>query len=70
MDKNRQTGNQGIEKIPVLYSVRTRIIGMAMGAIVIVGLLMLAIFSLMSSKQFKDMVVGCITISPDPTERR
>lgn len=60
MDKNRQTGNRGIEKIPVLYSVRTRIIGMAMGAIVIVGLLMLAIFSLMSSKQFKDMVVGCM----------
>ncbi len=59
MDTNRRTGNT-VEKISMLYSIRTRVIGMAMGAIVIVGMFMIAIFSVMSSKQFKDMVVGCM----------
>lgn len=43
--------------ISTLASVRARIIFMAMGAIVIVGMTMIAIFSSLSSKQFKDMVV-------------
>lgn len=43
--------------ISALASVRARIIFMAMGAIVIVGMTLIAIFTSMSSKQFKDMVV-------------
>ena len=43
--------------ISAFTSVRARIIFMAMGAIVIVGMTLIAIFSSMSSKQFKDMVV-------------
>ncbi|MDE6881898.1 MAG: methyl-accepting chemotaxis protein [Lachnospiraceae bacterium] len=43
--------------ISALTSIRARIIFMAMGAIVIVGLTLIAIFSSMSSEQFKDMVV-------------
>lgn len=43
--------------ISTLASIRARIIFMAMGAIVIVGITLIAIFNSMSSKQFKDMVV-------------
>lgn len=43
--------------ISALASIRARIIFMAMGAIVIVGITLIAIFNSMSSKQFKDMVV-------------
>ena len=43
--------------ISAMASIRARIIFMAMGAIVIVGMTLIAIFSSMSSKQFKDMVV-------------
>ena len=44
--------------IATLSSVRARIIFMSMGAIVIVGMTLIAIFTSMSSGQFKDMV-GC-----------
>lgn len=43
--------------ISTLASIRARIIFMAMGAIVIVGITLIAIFNSMSSGQFKDMVV-------------
>lgn len=43
--------------ISTLSSIRARIIFMSMGAIVIVGMTLIAIFNSMSSKQFKDMVV-------------
>lgn len=43
--------------ISALASIRARIIFMAMGAIVIVGITLIAIFNSMSSKQFEDMVV-------------
>lgn len=39
--------------ISALASIRARIIFMAMGAIVIVGITLIAIFNSMSSKQFK-----------------
>ena len=63
MEKMRQTENKekagskaGIG-ISALSSIRARIIFMAMGAIVIVGITLIAIFSSMSGEQFKDMVV-------------
>ena len=43
--------------ISTLSSIRARIIFMSMGAIVIVGMTLIAIFNSMSSRQFKDMVV-------------
>lgn len=67
MSKNGQTANRdaagagnGHEGmgISTLSSVRARIIFMSMGAIMIVGLTLIAIFTSMSSTQFKDMV-GC-----------
>lgn len=44
-------------KIPFIRSIRARIIFIAMAAIIVVGLTQIAIFSSMSRKQFKDMVV-------------
>lgn len=67
MSKNGQTANydtagsgngQTGMGISTFSSVRARIIFMSMGAIVIVGLTLIAIFTSMSSTQFKDMV-GC-----------
>lgn len=44
--------------ISAVSSIRARIIFMAMGAIVIVGITLIAIFTNMSNSQFKDMVVS------------
>lgn len=56
--KREQTNSKTELGIAVLSSIRARIIFMAMGAIVIVGITLIAIFSNMSSRQFKDMVVS------------
>ena len=44
-------------KISPIWSIRARILMMSMAAIVIVSMLQIFIFSSMSRKQFKDMVV-------------
>lgn len=58
-NRNNRNGNSKAEMgISTLSSIRARIIFMAMGAIVIVGITLIAIFTNMSSRQFKDMVVS------------
>ena len=57
-EANNRRVDHGLDMgIATLTSVRARIIFMAMGSIVIVGMTLIAIFSSLSSKQFKDMVV-------------
>lgn len=56
-ENKEKTGSKAGLGIPALSSIRARIIFMAMGAIVIVGITLIAIFTSMSGEQFKDMVV-------------
>lgn len=64
MDRMKQTENKETTGskaglgISTLSSIRARIIFMAMGAIVIVGITLIAIFTSMSGEQFKDMVTS------------
>ena len=57
-ENKEKTGSRAGLGIPALSSIRARIIFMAMGAIVIVGITLIVIFYSMSSRQFKDMVVS------------